>query len=112
MRTSSKLLAIAILVTVGNAAAQTTSTADESELGWQFSDCFYYYTFALEGMKSIRDSRGEATYTKMRNLSISAALTLIGEEKYKAEVNTKNAAILLKLRGKPTPADLGKLEDS
>ena len=111
-----RLIAVAAAVVLSNAIAQPASNlqseAADAELGWRFSECFYYYTFMSEGMKSIEDAQAEETFKKMRNLSISAALTLIGEDKYKAEVQGMNAEIIQKLRSMPPKAELDRINDA
>jgi hypothetical protein len=79
--------ALVALVSFGTSAqTEAPPSAHEVALGWQFSHCAHYFLFAAEAAKAAGNMMETAALGQLQNASFAAAVALVGEDSYRAEV--------------------------
>lgn len=81
------VFALLALLSLGTTAqTEAPSSADEVALGWQFSDCSHYFLFAAEAAKARGNKVEAAALGQLQTASFAAAVALVGEDAFRAEV--------------------------
>ena len=84
-----------------NAQPEVPPTADEVLLGWQFSDCAHYFLFAAESAKAAGNLKESAALGQLQIASFAAAIALVGEDVFRAEVPARRTDFIKKLNTPP-----------
>ena len=96
------VFALMALVSFGTAAqTEAPPSANEVALGWQFSDCAHYFLFAAEAAKTAGNVKEAAALGQLQTASFAAAVALVGEDLFRAEVPARRKDFIMKLNTPP-----------
>ncbi|NRF72414.1 hypothetical protein HLB44_36235 [Aquincola sp. S2] len=96
------IFALLALLSLGTTAqTEAPPSADEIALGWQFSDCSHYFLFAAEASKAAGNVLEAAALGQLQTASLAAAVALVGEDAFKAEVLRRTQDFLKTLNTPP-----------
>jgi hypothetical protein len=103
------VFALLALLSLGT-TAQTDAppSADEVALGWQFSDCAHYFLFAAETSKAAGNVVEAAALGQLHTASLAAAIALVGEDAFRAEVSRRTRDFLKTLNTPPPEQTFSK----
>jgi hypothetical protein len=103
------VFALVALVSFGTTAqTEAPPSANEVALGWQFSDCAHYFLFATEAAKAAGNMKESAALGQLQAASFAAAVTLVGEDLYRAEVPVRGKDFIKKLKTPPLEETFNK----
>lgn len=91
------------------AQTETASTEEEVALGWRFSDCMHYFLFAGEAAKAAGE-KPSANLIRMQSASFAAAVALVGEEVYRAEVPARRKDFIGRFRVAATQGGIDTID--
>jgi hypothetical protein len=96
------VFALVALVSFGTTAqTEAPPNANEVALGWQFSDCAHYFILAAEAAKAAGNLKESAALGQLQTASFAAAVALVGEAPYRAEVPARRKDFIKKLNTPP-----------